>query len=71
MLDSTHKLSLNNHISLKFIWHVTINKIQVELFEKRGHLSIWTGVMALDRCENWKIFGYCSIARVLMMKYDT
>ena len=32
-----------NWISLKFIWHMTSNKTQVEL-KKGGYMPIWTGV---------------------------
>ena len=30
-------------ISLKFIWHMTSNKTQVEL-KKGGYMPVWTGV---------------------------
>ena len=34
-------------VLMKFIWYLTINKIQVE-FENEDYASIWAGVMAHD-----------------------
>ena len=44
-------ISLNELISLKFIWYMTIIKVQAG-FEKRGYGSILAGVMAHDRPVN-------------------
>ena len=63
-----NKLLLNELISLKFIlgtslkfiWYLTINKIQVE-FEREGYASIWTVEIAPDRSEKMKIYGFYSI----------
>ena len=52
-----NNLSFKECISLKFIWYKSIDKIQFE-FEKEGYASIWTGVIAPDRSELWKIYGY-------------
>lgn len=35
--------------SLKFIWYMVINKIQIE-FENGSYGIIWTGVMTHDKC---------------------
>ena len=51
ILVPLNELSLNVWISLKFIWFMTINKIQVE-FEKGGYASIWTGVIAPGISQN-------------------
>ena len=53
-----NKLLLNELISLKFIlgtslkfiWYLTINKIQAE-FEREGYASLWTGEIAPYRSE--------------------
>ena len=57
--------SLNEQIDFKFIWYMTINKIQIE-FEKGGYTSVWTVAIATDRSQKWKIYGFCSITLVLM-----
>ena len=48
-------LSLNYPSLWKFIWYLTINKIQVQ-FEKEGYASIWPGVTAPDRYEKLQFF---------------
>ena len=40
--------SFNECDSLKFIWCLIFNKIQVE-FQNRGYAPIWTGIIAPDR----------------------
>ena len=51
---------VSDPILLKFIWYLTIYRIQVE-FEKAGYASILPGVMVPDRHENFHIFGFRSI----------
>ena len=47
--------NLDKQISLKFMWYMSIKKIQVE-FEKGRYALSWTKVIASDRCENCKFF---------------
>ena len=54
------KLSSNDSILLKFIWYLTINKIQVE-FDKEDYAPILSRVIAPDRSEKGKIYGFPSI----------
>ena len=56
-----NNLRLNDLILLKFIWYLTINKIQVE-FEKGGYASILPpGITAPERREELLLFCFCSI----------
>ena len=41
------ELNFNDPILLKFVWYLTINRIQVE-FEKEGYASVWPGVTDPD-----------------------
>ena len=50
-----NKVRLNDRILLKFIYYLTINKVQVE-FEKGGHASIVQEIMASDRQEDLCFF---------------
>ena len=54
-----NEVSLIDPILLKFIWYLTINRIQVEL-EKEDYASIWPGVTAPGRHENLQISGFRS-----------
>ena len=55
ILFPLNNLSLNEWISLKFIWNMTINKILVEFeMDSYGYASIWPGVMTPDRHKNCK-----------------
>ena len=62
--------------SLKLIWYMTGNKIQIEL-EKGGYVCIWTRVIALERSEKWKTWfllnnwGFNEIYMVLDNQQNT
>ena len=53
-------LGLSRWLSMKFMWGITINKMQVDL-QTGSYALILTGVMAPDRPEKLQIFGFYPI----------